>query len=162
MELNLRLAVRALMIDPADRVLMVRLDFLDWTGWVLPGGGLEPGEDHITALHRELAEETGVPEVFVGPAVWHRRYVRTSPISGYDGQEEIVFLVPCRSFEVAPGMTAAQLRAEGVVEHRWWTVGELAAAEEAVHPIELSQLVAQILEHGAPSTPILLEVDNRQ
>jgi 8-oxo-dGTP diphosphatase len=35
-------------------------------GWELPGGKVEPGEDAITALHRELAEELGV-EVELGP-----------------------------------------------------------------------------------------------
>jgi 8-oxo-dGTP diphosphatase len=153
-DLNLRQAVRALMIDPADRVLMVQLQFPDWTGWVLPGGGMEPGEDHLAALHRELAEETGVPQVFVGPALWRQRHVNPGMISGFDGQEELIFLVPCHRFEVTPGLAVEELRAEGVVRHRWWTVAELAAATEPIRPRDLHLLLGDVLRHGAPPSPI--------
>lgn len=154
---SLRQAVRALMIDPADRILMVQLSFPDWTGWVLPGGGMEEGEDHITALHRELAEETGVPQVFVGPPVWRRRHYNRRIMFGFAGQEELVFLVPCHHFEIAPALSMEQLRAEGLVAHRWWTVDELAATTEAIRPANLHELVTHVLEMGAPPEPFLLE-----
>lgn len=140
------------MIDPGDRVLLVRLEFSDWTGWVLPGGGKEPGEDDATALRRELTEETGVPQVFIGPPLWIRRM--TGPnFTTYDGQEETVYLVPCHGFEIAPTMTAEELRDEGLVEHRWWTLADLEATTETVRPIELPTVMRQVLEFGAPDVP---------
>ena len=42
--LRIREAVRALVIDPDHRVLLVRFEFPTATRWALPGGGLEPGE----------------------------------------------------------------------------------------------------------------------
>jgi len=157
-ELNLRPAVRALMIDSGERVLMVKLDYWNrWIGWVLPGGGIEAGEDAITALRRELAEETGAVDVFVGPPVCRRRHVSQGMIEGYDGQEETIYLVPCAPFEVDPQLSVEQLRAEGVTEVRWWSVDELVMTDEIVKPENLVDLIKQILDNGAPDEPLVLE-----
>ena len=145
------------MIDPLDRVLMAKLEFADWTGWVLPGGGVEPGEDHLQTLKRELAEETGVPELFVGPQVFLRRHLSSAISNGFDGQEETVYLVPCHQFDVDPGLPMEQLRAEGLTELRWWTKAEMAATTETLVPEGLAEIVAIVLEFGAPASPILLE-----
>lgn len=145
------------MIDPKDRVLLVRLRFDDWTGWVLPGGGKEPGEDDNAALRRELTEETGVPEVFIGPKLWVRRIVTAGINPKYDGQEEAVYLVPCHDFEIAPTMTPEELREEGLVDHRWWTAAELEATDEVLRPSDLAEAVKRVLEFGAPAEPWFFE-----
>ncbi len=58
-----RLAAYALITDDAGRVLLTRHP--DERGsrgrWVLPGGGVEPGEHPEQALIREIMEETGLP-----------------------------------------------------------------------------------------------------
>lgn len=43
------------LIMRAGKVLIVDEN----SGWFLPGGGLEPGETPVQALHREMLEETG-------------------------------------------------------------------------------------------------------
>jgi putative (di)nucleoside polyphosphate hydrolase len=56
-----REAARVVLLDPQDRVLMMRYDNGPPNGshWATPGGGLEPGESYRRAARRELAEETG-------------------------------------------------------------------------------------------------------
>lgn len=145
------------MIDTRDRVLLVRLQFDDWTGWVLPGGGKEGDEDDQQALRRELAEETGVPEVFIGPPLWVRRMHLPGMGGGFDGQEETAYLVPCRDFEIDPDLDREVLRSEGLVEHRWWSVADLEATTDVLRPSGLPRLVNEILEFGAPPSPYLFE-----
>ena len=50
-------AVAGLVLDTQGRVLMIRSPRRDWE---FPGGQVEEGEDLITALQREVLEETGI------------------------------------------------------------------------------------------------------
>jgi 8-oxo-dGTP pyrophosphatase MutT (NUDIX family) len=52
------LGARALVVDGAGRVFLVKHSYID--GWHLPGGGVEVGETIATALARELAEEGNI------------------------------------------------------------------------------------------------------
>ncbi|MEI9803972.1 MAG: NUDIX domain-containing protein [Pseudolabrys sp.] len=52
------LGARALVIDGAGRIFLVKHSYID--GWHLPGGGVEVGETVATALARELAEEGNI------------------------------------------------------------------------------------------------------
>lgn len=162
-DLPLRQAVRALMVDPADRVLMVKL-FLErngWTGWVLPGGGLEAGEDIQTALRRELLEETGLAEPFIGPVVCRRTQRGPGIAPGFGGQQEDIHLVPCREFPLEPALAEAELRGEGIVDMRWFTPAELHATTDKVVPEGLADLVDRVLEFGGSVDPLVIEVTER-
>ena len=63
---GLTLGVRALVIDPQGRVLLVKHSYV--MGWHLPGGGVEVGETFLEALRRELVEE-GRIELTAEPAL---------------------------------------------------------------------------------------------
>ena len=55
---RITVGVRALVVDDAGRVCLVRHTYRD--GWFLPGGGVKVGESLVDAMSRELAEETGI------------------------------------------------------------------------------------------------------
>lgn len=150
-----RQAARALVLDPADRLLLVLFrspeSGEEW--WATPGGGLDPGEPLEEALRRELREEAGLEEFEVGPVVWHRRHV--FPWAGRTvDQTETYVLLRVPAFEPRPALGADGLAAEHVHEVRWWTLPELQASDARFAPSRLGELVAELLANGPPGEPI--------
>jgi 8-oxo-dGTP pyrophosphatase MutT (NUDIX family) len=154
--LRIRSSVRALVLDPASRVLLVRFEFPDVTVWATPGGGQEPGEDDEATLRRELHEELGLTDVDIGPHIWNRLHVIPFIDGRWDGQRDRVYLVQSVAFEPRPTLTWEQLRAERVHELRWWTLDELAVPRDGIRfaPRRLPELLTELLAGGPPSEPI--------
>lgn len=155
MSLHLRTAVRALIVDDADHVLLVRFVFPSGIeAWALPGGGLEPGESDEEGLRRELHEELGLVDVEIGPHIWDRVHV-IPMITGHDGQRDRIHAVRRPRFDPAPTIGWERLRAEFVYEMRWWSVDEIDAARGVrFAPRRLGELFRAYLVEGPPATPI--------
>ncbi|HJS49426.1 MAG TPA: NUDIX domain-containing protein [Gaiellaceae bacterium] len=149
---RLRDAVRAVVLDPDDRVLLVRFEFPDWTGWATPGGGVDAKETDDEAIRRELAEETGLQAFALGPAVWTRTHV--FELGKWDGQVERYYVIHAPHFDPAPRLTWEQLSAEYVTAVRWWTLEELEAADVRFAPSRLPHLVRELVLHGPPAEPL--------
>jgi TDG/mug DNA glycosylase family protein len=145
-----RLAVRAVLMDDADRLLLFR--FRSPGGvpfWAGPGGGIEPGESDDEAMHRELREEVGLHDVELGPVVWTRRHVFAW--HGIVDQRDRFYLIRAGRPEVAPEV---DLTEEGVEDHRWWSLAELERTDEILAPRGLAKHYRRLLEHGPPREPI--------
>jgi 8-oxo-dGTP pyrophosphatase MutT (NUDIX family) len=148
-KLRLRQAVRAVVLDQANRILLVRFEFPDGSVWALPGGGKEPGEDDLATLRREMAEEIGLVDfVAVGP-IWERTDIFQDPVV-YDGQFERIYLIQTGAFAPVPTMTWDELNAEGMVEIRWWDVPALPDCLVPLTPVRLATLVAELIDQGPP------------
>jgi 8-oxo-dGTP pyrophosphatase MutT (NUDIX family) len=159
--LRIRRAVRGAVLDPEDRIMLVRFEFPDVTIWATPGGGQEPGEDDEATLRRELDEELGLAVDELGPHLWTRTVIIPFLDGSWDGQRDHVYLVRTPSFTPAPTLTWEQLLAERVHELRWWTVGELAAAGRdgvVFAPRLLPELVAALVRDGPPDAPVDIDV----
>src|SRR6266542_1868871 len=146
-----RPAVRALVLDRSDRVLLVKVvDTVGQVWWATPGGGVAAGESPEQTLRRELHEELGLDEVELGPEIWTREHT-FAWMGGMLRARERIYLVRVDQHEPAP---ALDLRAEGVHEVRWWTLDELETARETLVPVRLPHFLRELLEHGPPPNPI--------
>jgi TDG/mug DNA glycosylase family protein len=148
--LPLRVAVRAVVLDPDDRTLLVRFDWPDKSFWAPPGGGLEEGESDEDAVGRELAEELGLDRYELGPCIWRRTHWFLG-IPGWAGQTERHYLVRAPAFEPSP---RADLREEGVGALAWWTSAELAESGAIFAPRRLPEFFRAVLDNGPPPEPV--------
>jgi 8-oxo-dGTP diphosphatase len=153
-DLRIREAARAVVLDPDDRILLVRFEFPAKVLWALPGGGVEHGETHEDALRRELAEEAGLVDPVIGPGIWERLHIVPFIGGRWDGQRERHFLVRAPAFEPAPRLSWEQLNDEYVFAIRWWTLDELERAEAVFAPRRLPELVRDLVVNGPPALPI--------
>lgn len=150
--LPLRRGARALVLDPANRVLLVRFVLPRKALWATPGGGIDRDETAEQAVVRELAEECGLRDFELGPCIWTReRWVQWPR---WAGQAEQIFFVRTAAFEPAPERSTEELAAEYVLGHRWWTLDELVESDESFAPTRLPELVRDLVENGPPSEPI--------
>ncbi|MFC6715485.1 NUDIX domain-containing protein [Branchiibius cervicis] len=150
---RLRESVRALILDERDKVLLVRFQFGPARFWANPGGGIEAGEDRLTALQRELREEVGLDVDTLGPEVWTK--TAYFPMNGCDGQVDHIHLVRTSHFTPKPEFTDQQLRDEGVQEIRWWSVDEILNSTEVFAPRALRELLPDVLRR-VPDQPLTI------
>src|SRR5262252_5040550 len=147
-----RYAGRVVLLDPDNRVLLMRYDdgLPNGVHWSTPGGGLNPGEDYATGAARELAEETGWHDIVLGGEIHRRTHVM---------EHDHVLLRQVERFYVArtdlpnreiTGVDAMHA-SDGIAAWRWWTLAELDSTTEAIWPRELASLVRSAALRQTPS-----------
>jgi ADP-ribose pyrophosphatase YjhB (NUDIX family) len=157
---NLRHAVRAIILDENDCVLLCRFVFPEpgTVVWAAPGGGVEQDETPLAALRRELKEEVGLAVWTDPPHVWHQEVVAPGHAAGYDGVVNDYFLVRTPRFRPRGALTDGELAAENIRGLMWWHPRDVASYDgpDLFSPRDLATPLTALVTSGVPSEPVLL------
>jgi ADP-ribose pyrophosphatase YjhB (NUDIX family) len=132
---RLRLAARVVLLDPDDRVLLMRYDDGPPNGshWTTPGGGLNESEDYPAAALRELLGEVA------------RRTLTMEYAGRLVRQRERLYLARTGQARREIRGVDAMHAADGIAAWRWWTLAELDATAETIWPAGLAGLIRNTL-----------------
>jgi 8-oxo-dGTP pyrophosphatase MutT (NUDIX family) len=155
-----RNAVRLVVLDPVERVLLLHVRDLSnpefGTAWELPGGGIEAGETFIQAAIRELREETGFeisPECIDVPR-WRRRVSYVYRGTRWLQQEMVALVRPVDVPQIVQGSHRVGAEKEDVLNARWWPVQEIVTSEERFYPRSLPTLLVDFLRGESIEEPL--------
>lgn len=145
---NSRLASRVILINQDKQILYLHATEPK-SGkrfWLMPGGGLEPGESFEDAAKREAYEETGC--LFnLGPCVWFRRHKHIWNGKLFD-QYERFFVALTIDSSYKPSCQDAY-----VSDHKWWSLQDLQASNEEFSPRKIVNILSAVLNGDYPESP---------
>jgi 8-oxo-dGTP pyrophosphatase MutT (NUDIX family) len=154
-----RLTARVLLLDPTDRLLLMKGRPPATPGapavWFTIGGGVEPGESVLEAAAREVVEETGLTDAVLGPAVWYSEWLLV------DGQGRRIHF---KEHFLVARTAGGPLSRRGWLPHerdsveamRWWTLAALARTQETVFPERLVDWLPPLIAGRFPSAPLVI------
>ena len=149
--MNLRKAVRGIILDGDENILLIRMRADPMKGeqkhltefWLAPGGKIEEGESDEEALRREIKEETGFEDVHIERFLFVHERLNTRhgfPLRLFNRY----YLVRSQETEVHP-KGLEEYEKDIVLGYKWWSLDELSATQETVFPPNLVQKIGDCI-----------------
>ncbi len=138
-----------------DTVLLIEHAKLKW--WMPPGGHIDPDEDPVQAVLREVREETGLDCEIIAPAVFAHEAVQVLPapftilIEDVPERGDMVQHIDC-IYVLRPASDPAAItgQEEEVTGVRWVPIAEVS---DLATPPELAALIQAAAHHATELVP---------
>lgn len=131
-----QVGVKALVRDETGQILLVRETTHEQSYWDIPGGRMEPGEDLLQTLERELYEEIRVSEVSGARQLLTVR--SNKQISTENGPVALLLVV----YEVKLNRGAEPIPGENGLLLDWKSMAEAAMLLTDKYPPEFCRMIA--------------------
>jgi 8-oxo-dGTP pyrophosphatase MutT (NUDIX family) len=150
--------VRVLLLSPSNR-LLIKYQNIGPTGvprpcWTTAGGGRGPDETIERAALREIAEETGLSLVRLGPVVWYGEDSQRSGDWKITFKEH--FILAFAPTETISDHGWTEHERNQIIEMRWWAIEELRGTTETIYPLGIADLLERLLSGNYPAEIIKL------
>ena len=137
-----RRAARTILLDPADRVLLIRYDSAGYIFWTTPGGAVEAGESDAEAAARELMEELHLAADLHGPV--HTTVSRFQHEGRYVENTDIFFAARIAAMDAPQCHAVSAFETQAMQHARWWPAAALPDADEDIFPKDLAEIIGRI------------------
>lgn len=124
-----RQAVRAVIIDGDHLLLLYTRRYDDYS---FPGGGLDAGESHEQGLAREVQEETGAMQLYIGNYLGYGDEFRPSPSPSHDVLFMRSHFYLCRAARALGAATPESYELSNGMVPRWVRIADAIAHNESV------------------------------
>ena len=133
-------------MDPDGAILLFMTAAPDSSGyarWITPGGGVDPGENHLEAAFRELYEETGRSFSRLEGPVWTYDFAVSFDQADHDRGYAEYFFARSERFEPVSQFWTAEEHVD-VTAWSWLNADQIERASEPYEPEYLPHLVREL------------------
>jgi 8-oxo-dGTP pyrophosphatase MutT (NUDIX family) len=158
-----RPSARLILLDRQDRLFLFKVHNPavyspddPWRDpfWVMIGGMVDPGEEFADAAVREAREETALS--VAGPVRWVWKRERIMQWRERKVLHREQFFLARAASDAVDTSGLDDREKSWTLDHRWWSVDEIAASAERFEPVNLAALLRGLLRDGPPAEPVTI------